>query len=44
MDPESNTQDVIDKMESILGNVASGESLLQEIYTASQRKVERVAE
>ena len=44
MDPESTTQEVIEKMESVFGNVASGESVLQEFYTASQRKDESVAE
>ena len=38
MDPESTNQEVIEKMESVFGNVASGESVLQEFYTASQRK------
>ena len=44
MDPECTTQEVIEKMESVFGNVASGESVLQEFYTASQRKDESVAE
>ena len=39
MDPECTTQEVIEKMESVFGNVASGESVLQEFYTTSQRKI-----
>ena len=44
MNPESTNQEVIEKMESIFGNVASGESVLQELYTASQRKDDSVTE
>ena len=44
MDPECTTQEVIEKMESVFGNVSSGESVLQEFYTTSQRKDESVAE
>ena len=44
MDPESTIQDIIDKMESVFGNVASGESVIQEFYTATQRKDESVAD
>ena len=44
MNPESTIQDIIDKMESVFGNVASGESVIQEFYTATQRKDESVAD
>ena len=44
MYPESTNQEIIDKMESVFGNVASGESVLQEFYTASQKKDESITE
>ena len=43
-DPESTNQEIIDKKESVFGNVASGESILQEFYTASQKKDESITE
>lgn len=40
--PMANSQEIIDKMESVFGNVASGESVLQRFYTTRQGKDETV--
>ncbi len=35
--------EIIDKLEGVFGNVAAGESMLQELYTTSQKQNETVA-
>lgn len=40
--PLASSQDIINKLESVFGNVASGESVLQEFYTASQKSDESI--
>ena len=39
---KATSQEIIDKLESVFGNVATGASVLQEFYTASQRADESV--
>ena len=39
--PTATSQEIINKLESVFGNVAIGESVIQEFYTASQN-AERV--
>ena len=40
--PNASSADIINKLESVFGNIASGESVLQEFYTASQKPDESV--
>ena len=40
--PTATSQEIINKLETVFGNVASGESALQEFYTASQKADESV--
>ena len=39
---KATSQEIIDKLESVFGNVATGATVLQEFYTASQRADESV--
>ena len=43
MGTSANIQDILDRLEGVFGNVASGESALQEFYMASQKQDESVA-
>ena len=43
MGTSANIQDILDRLEGVFGNVASGESALEEFYTASQKQDESVA-
>ncbi len=40
--PQATTQDIMDKMESVFGNVVSGESVLQQFYSSRQDDRESV--
>ncbi|MCG8034659.1 MAG: hypothetical protein JAZ03_21150, partial [Candidatus Thiodiazotropha taylori] len=42
LDPLASSNDIISKLDSLFGNVASGQSVLQEFFTASQREDESV--
>ena len=44
MGPTATPSDIIKKLESVFGNVASGEAVLQEFYTAEQSADETVAD
>ena len=43
MGPSAKLEQIMEKFESVFGNVASGESVLQEFYTATQRPDESIA-
>lgn len=43
MGTSANVQEIINKLEGVFGNVATGESVLQEFYTAAQKQAESVA-
>ena len=42
MGTTSSVQDILDRLESVFGNVAAGESVMQEFYTATQKQDETV--
>ena len=44
MGPSAKPQDMVKRIESVFGNVASGEAVLQEFYTAQQDVAESVAD
>ena len=41
--PSAKLEQIMEKFDSVFGNVASGESVLQEFYTATQRPDESIA-
>ena len=43
MGPSASVEDIMERLESTFGNVASGMSVLQEFFTASQKQEETVA-
>ena len=42
MGTSSSLHDILDRLESVFGNVAAGESVMQEFYTATQKQNEIV--